>query len=155
MERIARIIVSRSRQILAATGIVTLLAAVMLFRMDFNADVSSFVLEGNETGEEFKALQDKYGTADPINVLVSFETGSFRDKQGSARAGRTSAISSPAVDGSGQVASIVPDVNPLTGAPNPAGGHRGGSRRTDSQDCSPRVRFPGCCSTRRPRTRWC
>jgi predicted RND superfamily exporter protein len=117
MDRIARFIVARSRQILALTGIVTLLAALMLFRMDFNADITSFILEGNETGEEFKALQDKYGTADPINVLASLEPGSsFREKSGLLTLIDLRDQLS-AVEGSGQVASIVPDVNPLTGSP--------------------------------------
>ncbi len=116
MDRIAHVIVAHSRKILAATGVVTLLAALMLFRMDFNADVTSFILEGNETGEEFKALQEKYATADPINVLASVESGSFRDKSGLvALVGLRDAMA--AVPGVDQVASIVPDVNPLTGAP--------------------------------------
>ena len=44
MERIAGIIVRRSRRILAATALVSLLAVGMLTRMDFNADIASFVL---------------------------------------------------------------------------------------------------------------
>ena len=54
----------------------------MLFRMDFNADVASFVLEGNDTGETFSALQEKYATADPINVVAGLEEGSFQTKEG-------------------------------------------------------------------------
>ena len=57
MDRIARVIVTHSRRILALTGAITLLALLMLFRMDFNGDVASFVLEGNETGEAFKTLE--------------------------------------------------------------------------------------------------
>ena len=83
MDRIARFIVEHSRRVLALTGLVTVLAALMLFRMDFNGDVSSFIVEGNETGESFQALQDKYESSDPINVLVSLEEGeSFRGKVG-------------------------------------------------------------------------
>ena len=71
-----------SHRILALTGVITLLALLMLFRMDFNGDVASFVLEGNETGEAFKSLQEKYQAGDPINVLVSLEDGStFRDQE--------------------------------------------------------------------------
>ncbi len=70
MEPVARAIVQHSRRILALTAVITLAAALMLFRMDFNADVASFVLEGNETGETFQALQDKYATADPINATA-------------------------------------------------------------------------------------
>ena len=83
MDAIARVIVRHSHRILAATAVVTLAALLMLFRMDFNGDVASFVLEGNETGETFKALQDKYSAADPINVVVSLEEGkTFESKEG-------------------------------------------------------------------------
>ncbi len=56
MNTIARFIVERSKVVLAVTGVITLLAIGMLFRVSFNADVSSFLLEGNEVGEEFAAL---------------------------------------------------------------------------------------------------
>ena len=59
MERIARFIVNRSRVVLALTAAITILAVVMLFRLDFNADIASFVLEGSPTGQEFAALQEK------------------------------------------------------------------------------------------------
>jgi predicted RND superfamily exporter protein len=117
VDGIAQLIVNHSRRILGVTGLVTLLALLMLFRMDFNADVASFVLEGNETGETFQALQDKYDAADPINVLVTLPEGeSFRDKD------RLVALVElrdeiAAVEGVGAVASIIPDENPITGGP--------------------------------------
>lgn len=116
MDRIARFIVGHSRQILAATAVISLLAVGMLFRMDFNADVASFVLEGNDTGETFSALQEKYATADPINVVAGLEEGSFRTKEG---LGKLVLLRDQlaAVDGVVDVASIVPDRNPITGAP--------------------------------------
>ncbi|MEN8115088.1 MAG: hypothetical protein ABFS21_11970, partial [Actinomycetota bacterium] len=66
MDRIARFIVHRSKVVLALTAIVTILSVLMLFRMSFNADVSSFLFEGNETGREFIELQEKYEATDPI-----------------------------------------------------------------------------------------
>lgn len=117
MDRIARFIVERSRIILAATAAITLIAGLMLFRMDFNADVSSFVLEGNERGEEFSALQDKYATSDPINVVVSLGDGrSFTEE--AELAGLFSLTSEfRSIPGVADVASIVPAANPLTGLP--------------------------------------
>ncbi len=117
MDKIARLIVGHSKQILALTGLITLVALLMLFRMDFNGDVASFVLEGNETGQTFSDLQDKYQSADPINVLVSLEGDrTFRSKEGLA-----SLISIrdelAEVEGVAAVASILPEQNPLTGAP--------------------------------------
>lgn len=117
MDKIARLIVNRSKQILALTAVITLLALLMLFRMDFNGDVASFVLEGNETGEQFKALQDKYETADPINVLVSLDGGqSFRSKEGLAALIQLRDELAD-VEGVANIASIVPEVNPITGGP--------------------------------------
>ncbi len=116
MESLARVIVNHSKRILALTGVITLLAVLMLFRMDFNADVASFVLEGNETGEEFQALQEKYATADPINVVASLPEGeTFASVENIAGLfGLQESLSQ--IDGVEQVVSIIPEVNPLTGA---------------------------------------
>jgi predicted RND superfamily exporter protein len=117
MDRIARVIVGHRRQVLALTGVISLLSVLMLFRMDFNADVASFVLEGNETGEEFKALQDKYDSPDPINVVVSLPEGETfldLDRLVDLATLRDQLL---AVDGIAAVTSLVPDVNPMTGAP--------------------------------------
>jgi predicted RND superfamily exporter protein len=116
VDRIARVIVERSKAILALTAIITLAAGLMLFRMDFNADVSSFVLEGNETGEEFAALQDKYATADPINVLVSLDAETFNDEAALARLLELGA-ELRAVPGVADVTTVVPTVNPATLVP--------------------------------------
>ncbi len=117
MERIARIIVSHSRQILALTAILSLVSVLMLFRMDFNADIASVALEGNEQGETFKALQAEYATADPVNVVAE-TTGdfTFRDKEGLvALAELRDRLAG--VEGVAQVGSIIPETNPLTGDP--------------------------------------
>ncbi|MDH3470731.1 MAG: MMPL family transporter [Acidimicrobiia bacterium] len=113
----ARVIVGHSRQILAATAVVSLLAGLMLFRMDFNANVSSFVLEGNETGEEFQALQAKYATADPINVVASVDEGGSFTNEGSLVALLSLSSELRSVPGVDDVTSVIPAVNPLTGSP--------------------------------------
>ncbi len=117
MDRIATAIVARSRMILALTGILTVAAAAMLFRMDFNADIAAVVLEGHERGEAFKALQAEYATADPINVLATIDgQATFREKEGLVALVELRERLA-AVDGVAAVASIVPDTNPLTGEP--------------------------------------
>ena len=117
MQSIARIIVHHRRRVLAATGLLTILSVLMLFRMDFNADVASFVLEGNETGEAFTALQDKYDSPDPINVVVSLPEGAtFLDVDNLIGLAELR-DSFAAVDGVLAVTSLVPDTNPLTGDP--------------------------------------
>jgi hypothetical protein len=117
VDRIARFIVKRSRLVLALTAVVTLLSVLMLFRMSFNADVSSFLLEGNATGEEFLALQEKYAATDPINVVASLPDGhTFFDAENLALLVelRDDLLQ---VEGVVAVASIVPEVNPVTGQP--------------------------------------
>ena len=115
MDRIARIIVDHAKPILAATAIVTLAAAGMLTQIQLNADVTSFIVEGNERGAEFAALQAKYATADPINVLVS------SDETLVSGAGLATLIDLAdrfsAVEGVASVGSLVPETNPLTGLP--------------------------------------
>ena len=117
MERIARVIVSHSRPILAATALISLVAVTMLFRMQFNADISSFALTGSEAGESLVELQEKYNTGDPINVVVTLPEGeTFRSKAGLVTLVelRDQIL---AVEGVGGVATIVPDENPITGEP--------------------------------------
>ena len=117
MDKVARVIVGHSKQILALTGVITLTALLMLFRVDFNGDVASFVLEGNETGEAFKEIQEKYESADPINVVVSLDDGqTFGEKEQLASLVRLR-DELASIDGVGAVASIIPDQNPLTGEP--------------------------------------
>ena len=117
MDRIAQIIVRHSRKILVVTALISLLSVAMLFRMNFNADVSSFALEGTEGGAAFLELQEKYDTADPINVVATLPDGqTYRSKEGLATlvSLRDAFL---AVDGVATVATIVPDENPITGAP--------------------------------------
>jgi len=117
MEAVARVIVGHSKRILAVTGIITISALLMLFRMDFNADVASFVLEGNETGETFQALQEKYATADPINVVASLPEGeSFASFDNIIRLVQLQDALSE-VEGVERVVSVVPEVHPITGQP--------------------------------------
>ena len=117
MDRIAGILVGHSRRILGLTALISLVAALMLFRMDFNPDVAAVVLEGNEQGEAFKALQEEYETADPINVLATVDgPGTFLDREPLAALVELR-DQLQGIEGVGQVASLVPDANPLTGQP--------------------------------------
>jgi len=117
MNRIASILVSRSKVVLAITGIITLVAIGFMFRLRFNADVGGFVTSGNEAGETWVALQEKYDTADPINVVAGLPEGrSFLTKDGVLTLidlrDRLALV-----PGVAAVGSAVPDVNPLTGEP--------------------------------------
>ena len=83
MDRSASFIVHKGKVVLAITAILTLTAVGFMFRLRFNADVAGFVTEGNEAGEAWVGLQDKYGTADPINVLAEAPEGlTFDTKDG-------------------------------------------------------------------------
>ena len=117
MERIGILIATSPRRFLAATGLVTLLAVLALFRISFNADVASFLTEGNERGEAFAALQDKYGTADPVNVVLRTDDGTtFADRAALlALVDLRDRISG--FDDVASVASIVPAQDPRDGTP--------------------------------------
>ena len=117
VDRIATFIVQHSKRVLALTGIITLLSLAMLFRMSFNADVSKFITEGNATGEAWVALQEKYDTGDPINVLVSAPEGRTLFEKDLLVSVVELRDTLAGIEGVGQVGSIVPEVNPLTGAP--------------------------------------
>ena len=115
MTKIAAFIVGRSKLVLALTGVVTLVAVGMLFRLDFNADVASFILEGTPTGNEFVELQEKYDTSDPINAMASLPDGeTFLSGSNLVLLFELQeAISG--VEGVETAVSIVPETNPLTG----------------------------------------
>jgi len=117
MDAIARYIVARSRFLLALTALISVLAIIMLFRVSFNADVSSFLLEGNATGEEFAALQEKYETTDPINVVASLPDGEQLTTAANLALVAQLRDTLSGIDGVEAVASVVPDSNPITGQP--------------------------------------
>lgn len=117
MSRVARFIVKRSKVVLGLTAALTILAVAMLFRLDFNADVASFVLEGTPTGTQFVELQEKYETTDPINAMASLPEGeSFTSGSNLALLFELQEELS-AVEGVDSVVSVVPETNPLTGEP--------------------------------------
>jgi predicted RND superfamily exporter protein len=117
MSRIARFIVQRSKVVLGLTAAITILAVAMLFRLDFNADIASFILEGTPTGTQFTELQEKYETTDPINAMASLPEGeSFYDGGNLALLFALQEELS-AVEGVDSVVSVVPETNPLTGEP--------------------------------------
>ena len=115
MDRIAHVIVHHSRRILAVTAIITLTSIGMLFRMQFNADIAGSILESNEVGRQFVALAEKYGTSDPINVIVSLPEGeAFDEPADLAEIARVRDELAELDDVTG-VAAIIPDTNPVTG----------------------------------------
>jgi predicted RND superfamily exporter protein len=117
VDRIARFLVQHSRRVVAVTAIISLVSVGMLFRLKLNADVTQFLTSGNARGEAWLALQEKYNTADPINVLVTFPAGETIDSK-QALVGLVELRDRlAAVDGVSQVGSIIPDVNPITGTP--------------------------------------
>ncbi len=108
MDRIATYIVTHHKRIIAATALITIVALLMFFRMAFNADVAEFMTDGNERGEAFAALQEKYETGDPINVLVTLEDGTFADGEALADL-RELSMGIEELDSVDSVAAVLPD----------------------------------------------
>jgi hypothetical protein len=115
VDAIARFIVNRSKLVLALTALVSIVAVLMLFRMSFNADVTSFLLEGNATGEQLVGLLEKYETTDPINVVASLPDGETFTSSTNVALIAELRDSLEAIEGVEAVASVIPDVNPATG----------------------------------------
>ncbi len=116
MERVGTLIATKPKRILGLTALVTLLAVAALFRISFNADVASFLTEGNERGEAFAALQEKYETADPVNVVLSLEGGATFGERDSLKALLELRDEIAGLDSVASIASIIPETNPLDGA---------------------------------------
>ncbi len=115
MHRIAGLIVSHHKRVLALTALMTIGSALMFFRIQVNADISAF-MSGSVEGESFALLQEKYETADPVNVMLSLPDGeTFLDGPALADLARArdTLLSMEEV---ALVTSLVPDTNPLTGA---------------------------------------
>ena len=117
MRKIGTFIATHPHRVLGLTVLVTLVAVISLFRLQFNADVASFITEGNEQGEAFAALNEKYATQDPINVVLSLPDGEvFTDRAQLVELTefRDELLQ---VEGVSSVASLVPDVSPIDGTP--------------------------------------
>jgi len=117
MDRIAHLLVHRSKPVLALTALTTLVAVAMLSRMSFNADVAEFITSGNERGEAYAAVQQKYTTSDPIQVLVSLPEGrNFGSATELAHLADLGATLR-GVAGVASVSSLLPETHPMTGQP--------------------------------------
>jgi predicted RND superfamily exporter protein len=115
MRRIGTFIATHPRRVLGLTALVTVVAAASLFRLQFNADVASFITEGNERGEAFSALNEKYATQDPVNIVLSLTgDGSFtgRDELVTLAEFRDRLAELAGVE---SVAALIPAVSPLDG----------------------------------------
>jgi len=115
MRRIATFIATHPRRVLAATAVVSLVAALLLVRLQFNADVGSFITEGNERGEAFAALQDKYETQDPVNLVLSLppdESFTERERLVDLATYRDAVEAHPGV---ASVTALVPAESPIDG----------------------------------------
>ena len=117
MDGIAGFLVQHGKRVMALAALLTLVSLAMFFRMSFNADLASAVLDGTEAGRTFAALQDKYDTGDPINVLVTAPEGSAFGS-GAVLADLLKLTAElRGMDGVVGVASVVPETHPITGGP--------------------------------------
>ena len=113
MDRVAGFLVNHRKRVLGLTAVTTLLAVACMFRMQINADVTHFMLDGNEAGRQFAALQEKYEAGDPIMVLLRRDAG-WEDKAGlGALIEARDVLTSH--EGVAEVGSLIPEVHPLTG----------------------------------------
>lgn len=117
MERIAHFLVTRSKVVIALTMLTTLTAAVMFVRMDFNADVTTFITSSSDEGRAFVALQEKYGASDPITVLITRKDGGVMTERKGLELVLDVKERLKKVEGVRAVGTLIPDDNPMTGAP--------------------------------------
>jgi predicted RND superfamily exporter protein len=117
VRRIADFLVKHAKPLLGATGLLSLAAAASLFGLRFNADVTSFLIDGNDSGRAYYTLEQKYGAADPIMVALELPPGeSFEQLASVARLVdlRDTIAATPGV---ARVGAFVPALHPLTGRP--------------------------------------
>ncbi len=117
MRKLAEFIVTRSKLILLATALVTVAAAISLTQIQLNADVGAFVLEGNETGEAFAELQERYDSGDPITVVAQTRDGSTFLEPANLSVLAQYLADVAQVEGVDSVASLIPETNPVSGQP--------------------------------------
>ncbi|GAB4277551.1 MAG: RND family transporter [Coriobacteriia bacterium] len=112
MDRVAGFIVANSKRIIGAIVLLTLVAAAMLFRMSFNADITDAIMNGSDVGRQFAALNDKYSTGDPVNILVTATDGTFTEGKNLV-ALRELRLELESLEGVAEVATIIPDDDTL------------------------------------------
>ena len=117
MERLAGVLVRRSRRVLAVTALLTLAALAMLPRIAFDADVTSFLTDSNEEGRAFAALQERFGVGDPIMVLLERSDGAPIDDRAGMVLIAEARQALDAVPQVGSVGSFLPPRLPLGNAP--------------------------------------
>ena len=116
MKKIARILATRPEPFMVITMALNIAAAVTtVTRFSLNADVSSFMSEGNAAGKAYNAINAKYTTSDPIQILTSLPEGmSFDTSEGLVKLAEL-ATNVSNVSGVSSVSTFLPAKNPMTG----------------------------------------
>lgn len=118
MNRVAAFLVDHAKRVIGVTALLTLIAAtVVLTQLHFNADVTAFLKESSDAGRAFAALQDKYEAKDPITVMLERKDGGRMDDRRGLELILAAKQALMAVEGVSQVGTILPELNPYTGAP--------------------------------------
>lgn len=117
MEAIARFLVSRSKVVIALTALTSLSAALMLFRMSFNPDVTAFLAEASEEGRAFFEIQKKYAASDPITAMIERKDGGIITERKGLELILAVKDAVRSVPGVTAVGTLIPDDNPMTGEP--------------------------------------
>ncbi len=73
MNRLARIIITRSKLIITATILLNFLAVVSFSRASLDASIFSVFKTGEEYTENFFHLSEKYGGTDTVLIVVTAE----------------------------------------------------------------------------------
>ena len=116
MKKIARFLVKNPKMVLLPCILLTVVSIVVTgLRFSLNADIASFMKDGSESGEEYAALEKKYSTNDPIQILTSLPDDSTYDSVENLGhlADFMSEVAS--VKGVASVSSFLPLTDPLTG----------------------------------------
>jgi hypothetical protein len=118
MEKIATFLVGRSKVVMGLTAIITLTCLALLFRFQINADITEFMTSGNERGEAYVGVQEKFGGGEPITGLLSVREGDpgFDDTTVLADLARARDTLSQ-LEGVATVATVIPPKNPISNQP--------------------------------------
>jgi predicted RND superfamily exporter protein len=117
VESIARFLVTRSKVVLVLTALTSLTAALLLFRMSFNPDVTEFLLTSSEEGRAFADMQARYSASDPITAMIERADGGLMTERAGLELVLAARDAFKGVEGVGAVGTLIPDDNPMTGAP--------------------------------------
>jgi len=113
LNRLAGIIVGKSRVIIAIVGLCNLVALLSITRIALDTDITSFFDENNAVYDEYKSLTDRFGISESLTVLIEAPDSLLTEENLLAVYDLRAEVET--LDGIAEVGSFLPEDMPVAG----------------------------------------